>query len=462
MQRESKAPAGGNGDMRAPGAMTQAMAAHVDWSTAGERELRVATLRAGRLGDESRHPNALVVGRTEKADVVVDAARQVLFERRSDGWSLRIVAGIEGRVASGGPVRTLAQLRSEGLDRLRLAPDARGRLDVGGVAILFQLVPPKPKAERAPLPQSVRGGFVVDWGFTASLASVTTLLFGLLIGLEGADWPVENQMAIPPSYEAMLTFEEPEPPPPPITDNDVSDPTEEVVSEAPTEPSPGPSRTDRSPSPSDGRPSLDQEQAARDAHNQVISSLAGTLDGAFGRLIDGSAPTGDIDELLAQVDTVDRTVASGRITARDTRGSGDDGTLGQLRDGDGPPGPTEEGDLREADVAGPTTDFGPFRPEEPTIFDDALVLRRLRGVKRRVQRCYEREVTRDPTLAGRVDVQLEVHPAGNTSARITSDGVGSRGLVECITRSASSIRFAEGPEGGSVRYSFPFLFAPQR
>lgn len=109
-----------------------------------------------------------------------------------------------------------------------------------------------------------------------------------------------------------------------------------------------------------------------------------------------------------------------------------------------------------------TTDFGPFRPEEPHVFDDAAVLRRLQGVKRRVQRCYEREVTRDPTLEGRVDVELEVHPAGNTSARITNDGVGSRRLGECITDAASGIRFAEGPQGGSVLYSFPFLFAPQR
>ncbi len=460
MQRESEAPAGGQGEVRARGAMTRAMAAHVDWSTAGERELRVATLRAGRLGEESRHPKRLVVGRTEKADVVLDAARQTLFERRSDGWHLRLTDAVVGRVASGGPVRTVAQLRSEGLERLRLAPDARGRLEVGGVAILFQLVPPKPKAERAPLPQSVRGGFAIDWGFTASLASVATLLFGLLIGLEGADWPVENRTVIPPIYDTMLSFDEPEPPPPPIAETETSEPSEDPVTDVP-EPSPGPSRSN--PSPSDGRPSLDQEQIARDAHNQVISSLAGTLDGAFGRLIDGSAPTGDLEEILGEVSSVDRTEAAGRFTARDTQGSGEDGDLGDLRDGRGPRGPAGEGDpMGESEVTGPTTDFGPFRPEEPRVFDDELVLRRLRGVKRRVQRCYEREVTRDPTLAGRVDVELEVHPAGNTSARITSDGVGSRGLAECITRTASSIRFPEGPAGGSVRYSFPFLFAPQR
>ena len=167
---------------------------------------------------------------------------------------------------------------------------------------------------------------------------------------------------------------------------------------------------------------------------------------------------------MREVDGVDGTEANGdRFVTRDTRGSGEDGPLGEL-DGRGPPGPTMDGEgtVTETEVTGPTTDFGPFRPEEPRVFDDEAVLRRLRGVKRQVQRCYEREVTRDPTLEGRIDVELEVHPAGNTSARVTADGVGSRPLAECITRAASGIRFADGPEGGSVRYSFPFLFAPQR
>jgi len=442
--------------------MTQAMAAHVDWSTAGERQLRVATLRAGRLGDEARHPESLVVGRTEKADVVVDAPRQRLFERAEGGWFLRLTGAVAGRVASGGPVRTLEQLRAEGLDRLRLAPDARGRLEIGGVAILFQLVPPRPKAERAPLPQSVRGAFVIDWGFTTSLASVATLLFGLLIGLEGADWPLTDEMTLPPSYEVMLTFDEPEPPPPPIAEAEVGEPSEDPVTEPPPEPSPGPRRSDGRPSPSDGEVSLDPDRIAS-VQNEVIGTIRDSIGASFADVIDGASPTGDLEELLGDVDRVENPRAAGNVTERDTRGSSEDRPLGEWGDERGPAGPTEEGGaLAESTATGPTTDFGPFRPEEPRVFDDALVLRRLRGVKRRVQRCYEREVTRDPTLAGRIDVELEVHPAGNTSARITSDGVGSRGLAQCITGAASSIRFAAGPEGGSVRYSFPFLFASQR
>jgi len=465
MQRESVAPDGSKGEVRPRGAMTQAMAAHVDWSTAGERELRVAALRDGRLGDEVRHPRRLRVGPTEKADVVVPIAPRTLFERRSEGWVLRLSPELSGRVASGGPARSVAELRAEGVDRLRLAPDARGRVELGGVSILFQLVPPRPKTKRAPLPQSVRGGFAIDWRFTTSLASMATLLFGLLIGLEGADWPVQNRDVLPPIYDAMLTFDEPEPPPAPITDA-TERTSEDPVTEAPTDANPSPRDPGPSPrpSPSDGQPSLDREQIARDAHNQVIASLGGILDGSFGRLIDTAAPTGDLESILREVDGVDGTEANGdRFVTRDTRGSGEDGPLGEL-DGRGPPGPTMDGEgtVTETEVTGPTTDFGPFRPEEPRVFDDEAVLRRLRGVKRQVQRCYEREVTRDPTLEGRIDVELEVHPAGNTSARVTADGVGSRPLAECITRAASGIRFADGPEGGSVRYSFPFLFAPQR
>lgn len=465
MQRESRASAGGKGEVRPRGAMTMAMAAHVDWSTAGERELRVAALRDGRLGDEVRHAKRLRVGPTEKADVIVPVKPQTLFERRSDGWFLRLTPELTGRVASGGPARPVADLRSEGLDRLKLTPDARGRLELGGVSILFQLVPPKPKTKRAPLPQSVRGGFAIDWRFTTSLASVAMLVFGLLVGLEGADWPIEQGNVVPPYLEAVLTWDEPEPPPPPVTETETdTDPSEDTVAEAPTDANPSP-RRDSGPSPSrnDGQPSLDHEQLARDAHNQVIAGLGGVLDGAFGRLLDDAAPTGGLEEILRQVDSVDRTQAGNdRFATRDTRGSGEDRELGEL-DGRGPPGPTID-DGRELTERRPvgTTEFGPFRPEEPRVFDDDAVLRRVRGMRRRVAQCYEREVTRDPTLEGRVDVELEIHPAGNTSARITNDGVGSRSLAECITNVASSIRFAEGPDGGSVLYSFPFLFAPQR
>ncbi len=464
MQRESRAPAGGEGDVRPHGAMTQAMAAHIDWSTAGERELRVAVLRDGRLGDEVRHSKGLRVGPTEKADVIVPVAPRTLFERRSDGWFLRLGPGVSGRVASGGPARPVAELRSEGLERLRLAPDARGRLEVGGTSILFQLVPPKPKAKRAPLPQSVRGGFAIDWRFTASLASVATLVFGLLVGLEGADWPIEQGNVVPPYLEARLIIDEPEPPPPPVTHRETdADPSEDPITEAPTDANPSPRRSEPRPSPSDGRPSLDPDQIAR-VQNEVIGTIRDSIGASFADLIDGASTTGDLQRLLEDVNGVDSPQIAGTIIDRGRDGgSGEDGELGDL-DRRGAPGPDidGEGEIVETHVTGPTTDFGPFRPEEPQIFDDDAVLRRLRGVKRRVQRCYEREVTRDPTLEGRVDVELEVHPAGNTSARVTNDGVGSRRLAECITGAASSIRFPEGPDGGSVRYSFPFLFAPQR
>lgn len=465
MQRESRAPAGGKGEVRPRGAMTMAMAAHVDWSTAGERELRVAALRDGRLGDEVRHAKRLRVGPTEKADVIVPVKPQTLFERRSDGWFLRLTPELTGRVASGGPARPVADLRSEGLDRLKLTPDARGRLELGGVSILFQLVPPKPKTKRAPLPQSVRGGFAIDWRFTTSLASVAMLVFGLLVGLEGADWPIEQGNVVPPYLEAVLTWDEPEPPPPPVTETETdTDPSEDTVAEAPTDANPSPTRRDSGPrpAPDDAQPTLEPDAVAR-LQNEVIGTIRESIGASFADLIDGAAATGELERLLEDVNGVENPQIAGTIVDRRRHdGSGEDRELGEL-DGRGPPGPTID-DGRELTERRPvgTTEFGPFRPEEPRVFDDDAVLRRVRGMRRRVAQCYEREVTRDPTLEGRVDVELEIHPAGNTSARITNDGVGSRSLAECITNVASSIRFAEGPDGGSVLYSFPFLFAPQR
>ncbi len=426
------------------------------------RELRVAVLREGRLGAESRHAERLRIGPTEKADVVVQDRARTLFERRGGRWWLAL-EDLEGKVANGGDGEAVEDLRGTHGIELALDPLARGRLVIGGTTLLFQLVAPRPVMPKPQLPHSVKGGLAIDWPFTTSLVVVATLLLGLLIGLERADWPLAARLTLPSIYSTDLVFPEPEPPPAPVQVAEAEPP---VVDES------APERTDAAPRSesargeratrgSSERPSLDAIAAEATGTALALIGAIGQEPSAMDDLLADGMPTGDLDALLATTDAVG-TQASDTLRARDTRGSGTAQALGALRRG-GEGGPVRGPDaVREQAVQGPATGLGPVRPEEPRVFDDALVARRLRGVRQRVQRCYEREVTRDPTLAGRIDVELEVHPAGTTTSRVTQNGTGSRRLGECITAAASSLRFPEGPEGGSVRYAFPFVFTPQQ
>lgn len=39
--------------------------------------------------------------------------------------------------------------------------------------------------------------------------------------------------------------------------------------------------------------------------------------------------------------------------------------------------------------------------------------------------------------------------------------MGSPAVAECVVSTISRFRFTPGPEGGSVTFAYPFVFAPQ-
>ncbi|MEM9195593.1 MAG: AgmX/PglI C-terminal domain-containing protein, partial [Myxococcota bacterium] len=96
------------------------------------------------------------------------------------------------------------------------------------------------------------------------------------------------------------------------------------------------------------------------------------------------------------------------------------------------------------------------------VFDSSQVVRMIRGRQSAFRRCYENALRNNPSLAGRVTVGFTIQPRGNVSgARATSNTTGDAGLASCVVRVISSLRWREGPEGGSVNFSYPFIFAPQ-
>jgi len=105
----------------------------------------------------------------------------------------------------------------------------------------------------------------------------------------------------------------------------------------------------------------------------------------------------------------------------------------------------------------------PERLADSTRSDRDVRLAALRHVSD-VKRCYEREgLTRDPRLAGTLDVTVTVLATGVVSdASVATDdmrGLGAREVANCLMNAVRNWRFDRGPYVVET-IVFPFRFSP--
>lgn len=95
-------------------------------------------------------------------------------------------------------------------------------------------------------------------------------------------------------------------------------------------------------------------------------------------------------------------------------------------------------------------------------FATSMVVDSIRERLRDIQRCYENELRQDTTLAGVVRVDFTVLEQGTVSGvRASKNTIGSEAVAACVVHVIRRFRFSPGPVGGSVDFSYPFVFAPQ-
>lgn len=196
-----------------------------------------------------------------------------------------------------------------------------------------------------------------------------------------------------------------------------------------------------------------QEQAENEAlgrararaevtHRAAVLDLfakGGATDAVFG------SRTG-LDELqgaLAGADGPARAGTTGSSRGPSGGGRGQDDTIG---------GP-ERGRVRTAVVSDGAHEAAPRpkvlgSPVLPPSADDAARLRTaLHPVYARIQRCYEQQLTRDPSIAGRIVLSMELVNGRVAEALIVEDAVGSGELADCIVKRARALRTDPGISG---------------
>ena len=471
-----------------PGAMTMAMQA-VQQKPSGPKVLRIGLIQGGKIVEERiiRKRETVTVGSSEKNHFVVTAeglsSRFELFQLVGADYILNFTEDMRGRVGLAGGVKELDELRksggarkAQGYFQVKLSDNSRGKVVVGDTTLLFQFVAPPPIQPRPQLPAAVVGGFIagIDWLFTAFVMFSFMTHFGFIIYLENADWPVEPSIGTIPDRVAELIFNEPEEPPEPVETVDDAVEVEEAAevaeaestSSAPSQPSESTSGSGQSAADSDARLAVEQAQAQVE---QMLLGALGGADGAFQDVLAGGAVTGNAEDVMATAEGVGVATSADGANLREQGGGGRLGArtsgLGglQARTGSGAGQNQAEGEqVVERVIRGRVTASALEDESGAGVFDSSIVTSLIRQRIRAIQTCYERELRNNPTLAGRVLVRFTIQPTGSVSGATAQENTtGSPAVATCVVTTISRFRFTPGPDGGSVTFAYPFVFAPQ-
>jgi len=90
--------------------------------------------------------------------------------------------------------------------------------------------------------------------------------------------------------------------------------------------------------------------------------------------------------------------------------------------------------------------------------DKEIIRRVVAKHKSSIQYCYESELLRSPTLAGKVAVKFVIGTSGDvTSAELASSTIRSLVVEECVVARVKKMVFPK-PEGGIVIVTYPWVF----
>jgi TonB family protein len=91
--------------------------------------------------------------------------------------------------------------------------------------------------------------------------------------------------------------------------------------------------------------------------------------------------------------------------------------------------------------------------------DRDLIQRIVRVHVPSVRDCYERQLAKAPTLAGRVSLRFVISHSGSVvSAKVQSSTLGQPDVESCVLRAIKRITFPPPAGGGVVIVTYPFQF----
>ncbi len=406
-----------------------------------QRILRIGVLLGGKIVEERliRERVPVSVGQSMKNTFSVPAdglpLEFTMFAIDDGKYYLRFLPKMDGRLSDGdAQVNTLEGLKQKGATQtdgyfqVPLGDAARGKVSLGDLTILFQLVAEPPRQPKPMLPASVRGSFAdrieprlaVIVGGSIVLHFAVTLFFWLR--------DVEDDSAADRAYKVLfkqdqyqVAIEEPPPELPPDTGSaagSAAAPGPEAPAKTDNKPSGKPDaggRPDKNPGGrSEGSsPGMSEADAMAMANMLSNDSTTGDAGGMNDR-----APAADLGDQVAAVREGGKTVVVGGGSNRGSRGDGGSkvGTGGGSKI-DGPSGPVSAGG-GTGEEKGPT---GRISVSDKQSFDDSslspdVVLKKIQSAYMTgIKRCYTTYLKKEATARGKVKLSLTVNESGRTT-----------------------------------------------
>ena len=458
---------GQTGTSQHPGRTTPLVHASV---VPGPRVLRIGVVQAGQVSEERivKQRSHVSVGSSENNTFVLSTsaipATFRLFELIDHDYHLNFLEHMTGRVALPTGTCELSLLKaqaergSRGAYRIRLGEDSRGKVVIGDITLLFQLVPSPPVQPMAQLPVAVlRGAGAIDWN-TTIIAAASFLFHFLLLGSIYSDWVdpvVDDEISVAGAIDSLKAM----PPPPPVEDHERP---EEAASPRAT-----PNRqTAQQPSQqkaATGRSSEKQTAALRNELEKIEFLTVGTLRG------EGAATSDVLKNSELHTNALDQAAASGAGVGVGTGELKIGSAGGAIRPGVGsglpdlgPKGRTDgtDGTGSVAKVAGPQgrASIG----SETTVGVVSNASQVVAGMRPGFRSCYQRYgLAENPDAAGSIRLTIRVG-AGGEVAGVSASASGSlpAAVVSCVQTRARAGQF-NVPEGGSAVVVVPVTFVKQ-
>lgn len=390
---------------------------------------------------------------------------------------LHVLDGMRGELALDGVTRhSLDELREEGTDdssgwTLELPETARGWVSLGDSVVFLQITKKPPPPPPVPLPSSVRTGLfgAIEKTFVGILVAVLAAEALAIVVIhqrpevdpDGAV-SIENldrfAEIIMPDLPRDVPQKEPEPAAS-EADNATArkdeeqpntEPRDEVVAENP--------ERDRDPAAEAERRERLREQVRQQGLLQVIGATGGSGGSLANVFASSSGFSADIGAALAGAGGV--AIATGN-DAPQRRGGGTGDEVVGIGDLGSAAGGGRSTTLARKRVVPPqiSIDDSEFETESTSVNRESLG-QYIRPRLRSVQQCYERELKRNPDLAGRIVVRFVISMAGRVSeVSIEENTMGDDNVAACITNTIRRWIFPIKPEEEAA-VSFPFVFSP--
>jgi hypothetical protein len=395
------------------------------------RILRIGVLLGGKIVEERliRERTTVSIGQSMKNTFSIPVEGLPLefpmFVMDQGKYYLRFLTKMDGRLSDGPNVSTLDALKGRGAQntgeywQVPLADNARGKLSLGDLTVLFQFVTEPPRQPKPMLPASVRGTLAdrFDPRLSVILGASIILHFAIVIIALTMDVEIPDTLA---DRAYNLTFSQDtytvdlEKPKPQQQDTQGADQSKKEQEKAKPVVQPKPQPKDTNSGRDDKKDvSLQQQQEAAAMANALTGEGPdGKAEGDMARRRPGS----DLAHEIEGVKESGRQVAVGGGAGRGSRDSGDprvgtgrgpniNASTGTESAGGGKVEHEPTGRIAVSDKTG---------GEDTTLSPDAVLAKIQSAYMAGLKRCYKEHLKKDPSARGKVTLSLTINETGRT------------------------------------------------